>query len=243
MPAMLQVADYQADPSADKRVVDGDADAVLSGDSDFAMCLGSSSDYFDMMTKDASIDKKNATIQTAKIATSQQKVAAWTEPSLTNRMECELVFPRTWRKGKKGTDLETFDHTPKRPCLSEVKDIRTRAMLVLIAGCDVLTSGLKKGVGSKLCCETSRSVSGATIDENRNSCMSMIVSKKKPKSVPENEWKAAIKCLVNSIVCEPTRNGCIFDNVPDELEKCNEGCEIYEGTTTIDRPKQSVAMD
>ena len=137
-------------------------------------------------------------------------------------MEGKLVFPRTWRKGKKGTDLETFDHTPKHPYLSEVKDVHTRAMLVLIAGCDVLTSGLKKGVGSKLCYEASRSISGATIDENRRSCMRMIVNKTKPKSVPENEWKAAIKCLVNSIVHEPTHNGHIFDNIPDELEKCNE---------------------
>ena len=41
-----------------KCVVDSEVDTILSEDSDFTMYLGSSSDYFDMIIKDVSIDKK-----------------------------------------------------------------------------------------------------------------------------------------------------------------------------------------
>ena len=58
MHVVLKIASNQADPNIAKCVVDGEANAVMSGDSDFSMCLGSNCDYFDMMTKDTTIDKK-----------------------------------------------------------------------------------------------------------------------------------------------------------------------------------------
>ena len=60
--------------------------------------------------------------------------------------------------------------------------------------------------------------------------------KTKPKVVPDDEWKAGIKCLVNSLVHEPTHNGHIGNDISEELEKYNEGCKIHKETKTIDGP-------
>ena len=43
--------------------------------------------------------------------------------------------------------VETYHRMPKHPCLNEVVDPGVRATLVLVSGCGVLTSGLKKGLG------------------------------------------------------------------------------------------------
>ena len=67
--------------------------------------------------------------------------------------------------------------------------------------------------------------------------MEMVANKTKPKSVTDDEWKAAIKCLVNSLVCEPTHNGCVGDIIPEELETHDEGCKIHDGTKIIDGPR------
>ena len=52
--------------------------------------------------------------------------------------------------------------------------------------------------------------------------MDVIVSKTKPKSTSSNEWKAAMKCLVNSLVHEPTQNGHISENA----HKAGAGKEV-----------------
>ena len=115
MHVMLKIANNQVDPNIVKCVVDGEVDAVLSGDSDFATHLRSSCDYFDMMIKDVIINKKDVTIQTAKVVTSQQKVSTWIELKLLTHMEGKLVFPRICRKGKNGIELEIFENTSKHP--------------------------------------------------------------------------------------------------------------------------------
>ena len=45
-----------------------------------------------------------------------------------------------------------------------------------------------------------------------------------------------MKLLVNSLICEPIHNGHVGDDIPEDLEKHNEGCKTHEETKTIDRP-------
>ena len=86
---------------------------------------------------------------------------------LNYSLEREVGVYRTHRKGKNNVDAETYDRGPKFTCLSEEKDLNIRDMLVLIAGCDTLASGLKKGVRSKFCCEISRDISRYVVNEKR----------------------------------------------------------------------------
>ena len=58
MPAMTKIANNQADPNISKCVAYGEAKAVLSGYSDFEMCIGNNCKCFDMMIKDRATDRK-----------------------------------------------------------------------------------------------------------------------------------------------------------------------------------------
>ena len=122
-------------------------------------------------------------IKTAKVFTGQKPVASLIELILVTHMKGKLVFPMTHRKGKNNAELSTYDHAPKRPCLSEVKDLNFGAILVLIAGCDTLISGLRKGVGLKLYYEIDRDIADDAVNEKRKSCMDFIVKENKPKLV------------------------------------------------------------
>ena len=51
MPILIQTLDTQADPRIAKHVADGEADAVVSGNSNFAMCICHNKDSFDLMIK------------------------------------------------------------------------------------------------------------------------------------------------------------------------------------------------
>ena len=75
MHVLIQISDNQDDPSIAKCVIDGEADVVLSGDSDFVMHLGNN--HFDTMIKDIAVDRKEMSIKIAKVATSQKSVASW----------------------------------------------------------------------------------------------------------------------------------------------------------------------
>ena len=181
MSAMIQIADNQVDPSICKCIIDGEADAILSEDSDFTMHLGNN--HFDVMTKNIVVDRKEMSIKRAKVVTGQKVAASWIEFILVTHVKGKLVFPLTHRKGKNNAELSTYDHVPKHPCLNEVKDINIRTILVLIAGCDTLASVLIKGVGSKLCYEIVRDITGAAINERIKSFMGLIVKETKPKLV------------------------------------------------------------
>ena len=142
----------------------------------------------------------------------------------------------THKKGKNNAELSTYDHVAKHLHLSEVKDLNIIAVLVLIAGCDALTSGLGKSVGSKLCYQIACAISGNDINEKIKPCVDLIVKETKPKLVTVEDWKMIIACLVNSLAYEPTHNGHVNDAIPDELEKHDEECKFSGETKTIDGP-------
>ena len=109
-------------------------------------------------------------------------------------------------------------------------------MLVLVDGCDALTSTLKVGVGSNLCFEIITEVSSSNEIERRQSCMELIIKNTKPKSVVAEEWEKAIKYLANSLVFETTHNRCLNNDVPRELEKHNESYAMSEETKIFEGP-------
>ena len=190
-PVMIKIAEHQADPGAENRNIDGEADSVASSVSDFSMRLGRSGRCFYLMTKDLTFDKKDLSINTGKIATSHRDAACWIESTLATRIEGKIVFPRTFkdRLSKKNQlnigeiqKIESFDNTPKHPCLSDAQDPRIRDMIILVAGCNNLTSGLKVGVGSKSCFEIISEVSGSNEAERTKSFMDLLIKHVKPKS-------------------------------------------------------------
>ena len=77
-------------------------------------------------------------------------------------------------------------------------------MLALIAGCSILESGFKKGVGLNLRFEIESVISSNNAVEKRNSWFSLIV-KKNPKNGDAKDWAKIIKFLVISLVLDPTR--------------------------------------
>ena len=68
-PVMIKISEYQADTNIAKCMIDGEADAIISGDIYFSMCLGSSGRHFDLMIKDLTFDKKDLSVKTAKFVT------------------------------------------------------------------------------------------------------------------------------------------------------------------------------
>ena len=107
------------------------------------------------MIKELVMSKRNCSIENNKNFTGKQHVAARKESFLGKHVEEKLFFLTKLELNKNCATvmLETLDHKPKHPCLGSIEDPHIRAMLVLISGCDVLSSGLKQGVDAKLCNE------------------------------------------------------------------------------------------
>ena len=59
----MQTSDAQLDPNIAKCVTDGEADAIILADSDFAMCVGRNKYFFDLMIKDVHVNKKHLDMQ------------------------------------------------------------------------------------------------------------------------------------------------------------------------------------
>ena len=90
--ALLKVANHQADPCITKCVLTGEAHMVVSGDSDFLMCLGINASFGDLMATDLLVDKKDFSIKTGKVVTGQRSAASHVESTLTTHMEGKFVF-------------------------------------------------------------------------------------------------------------------------------------------------------
>ena len=78
-PVMLKVANHQADPCIAKRDLTGEANMVVSRDSNFSMHLGNDALFGDLMTKDLLVDKKDFAIKTGKVVVGQHSAASWVE--------------------------------------------------------------------------------------------------------------------------------------------------------------------
>ena len=101
VPILIQISDAHAAPNIARHDADGEADVVVSGDSDFAMCIGCNKNIFDLTIKDVYVNKKDLNIQSAKLVTGQQSVAFWLENVLKTNMEGKLSFPKSLKQRAK----------------------------------------------------------------------------------------------------------------------------------------------
>ena len=67
----ISEAPFQADPDIARRVVCGEVDCIISGDGDYAMYIGPSEGFTDMMIRDPYIQTNTLSFTNAKIVTGQ----------------------------------------------------------------------------------------------------------------------------------------------------------------------------
>lgn len=119
---------WQADPTIAKRAIDGEVDAILSGDSDFAMYIGTGGPdgLGDIMLRNPIFTKRTTdTIDTLEIWTGQK--------SVVNHIN-QILQPRV--------GASPFHKDPKHPVFDGMSSLRARALFALALGCDALPGGI-----------------------------------------------------------------------------------------------------
>ena len=117
-------------------MVDEKADAIISDDSDFSMYVGTYG--IDLMVKYISIKMTGDPISSCRLCTGQESVATMIEAFLNPKLGYS-PFTKTTSKTD-GMD----GNVPTYPIFSGLEDPMTRALLGMIAGCDVCPKGVEK---------------------------------------------------------------------------------------------------
>jgi len=210
---MMESALTQADPCAAKMAVDGDADFIISGDSDFAVYVGPNgpNGMADVMLKDVKLTMRKEPIQSCKIYTGQKAVA--------DRIET-ILRPKL---GYLPFEKENGGRTPDYPIFSGVNDPMVRALMAVLVGCDACPGGVV-GAGPKVASsllEKHSKLSGQVL----HNALADNISKMKGATVTD---KYAILCLAKSMLYEKTNNGYVHDK-PAILEQY---LEAFAGADT-----------
>jgi hypothetical protein len=209
-----EVAPFQADPSIADIALRGGCEAILSGDSDFAMYVGPGGldNLGDIMLRDIKINQKQSTITWCTLVTGQRAVASEIDNILSNR-GLTAAFP-----------IE-----PKFPLFDGVTDPKMRALIALALGCDALPGGVP-GVGAS-------SLHNLLSACNNSSEMHVeLATKLATEKKAVLKQPSAILCLVNSLVYEKTNSDVGYmHSIPASIEKYNEAF-AHEQTEVIDGP-------
>ncbi|CAJ1947489.1 unnamed protein product [Cylindrotheca closterium] len=130
---VLQKSLWQADPAIAKHAIDGDVDAVLSGDSDFAMYVGGGvpDGCGDIMLRNPTLGKRNTHLESFEI---------WTGPKKVVKYINEILKPKVRQS--------IFQKDPQHPIFDGLDRIRFCALFALALGCDALPGGID-GFGAK----------------------------------------------------------------------------------------------
>lgn len=212
-----EVAPFQADPSIADIALRGGCEAILSGDSDFAMYVGPGGpdSLSDIMVRDIKINQKQSTITCCTLVTGQRAVASEIENILSNR-GLTAAFP-----------IE-----PKFPLFDGVADHKMRALIALALGCDALPGGIP-GIGASslhnliVTCNCS--------SEGHVELATKLAAQKKALLKDPN----ALLCLANSLVYEKTTSDVGYmHGIPVTIENYNkefaaEDTEVIDGPTII----------
>jgi 5'-3' exonuclease len=135
----FEQAPTQADPCAAKDVIDSAVDAIISGDSDFPMYVGTSGiDRFgDSMIKDLKLSSRKGIAEAGKIVTGQKAVAKRVDDILGPHLNLESVF------------VGGAANVPRKyPMFDGVADPKAIALLAMAVGCDACPGGVD-GIGPK----------------------------------------------------------------------------------------------
>ena len=213
----VEVAPFQADPSIADIALRGGCEAILSGDSDFAMYVGpgGADNLSDIMIRDIKINQKQSTITCCTLVTGQRAVATYINNILLNR-GLTAAFP-----------IE-----PKFPLFDGVTDPNMRALIALALGCDALPGGVP-GVGA-----SSLHNILSTCNNSSEAHVELATKLANQKKALVKEPKALL-CLANSLVYEKTKSDVGYmHGIPTSIEKYNkafasEHTEVVEGPPII----------
>ena len=117
----LHIAPYQADPDIARRVIWKEADAIISGDSDFPMYIGTAS--CDLMVGSVKLDIGSLSLRSAKFVTGQDSVQKWIHQTLQSKITTD-IFPSS-------PDGKNNKHTPSCPVFDAIDDPMCRAILAV----------------------------------------------------------------------------------------------------------------
>ena len=215
----IQIAPFQADPSIANAALLGECEAILSGDSDFSMYVGPGApdNLGDIMLRDIKLHQKQSTITTCTVVTGQRMVATYIDGILTNR---GLV--------------NVFPVEPKFPLFDNVRNPKTRALIGIALGCDVLPGGVP-GVGA-----SSLNNLLGTVDLEADGAPVDLATKLSAVKKAQLKDAHALLCIANSLVYERTTSelGYMFET-PAILEKYNEAfaspvTQLVDGPTVLE---------
>ena len=119
----IETAPYQADPCIADVALLGECEAIISGDSDFAMYVGPGGPdkLGDLMLRNVMYDYKNRTIVSCKLITGQRAVKNLIHNILTSRMTAVV-----------------FEEDPQHPLFDGIEDPKLRVLFAIALGCDAL---------------------------------------------------------------------------------------------------------
>lgn len=187
-------APTQADPCLAKMIIDREADALITSDSDLPMYIGANGT--DIILSDISIRKTGDPITSCRLYTGQEATAALLVEVLKPELEDHSPFE------KSAVDKNLDGHTPSYPIFSGVKDPMVRALAALVVGCDACPKGVA-GSGPKDAHEMllrHSDKSGTQLHEE----LAREIASMQGSSVKD---KDAVLCLAQSLVFEKTHDG------------------------------------
>ena len=202
---------YQADPSLARLALNMEVEAVVTTDSDFAMYVGPGADGIsDVMLKPEVVGNS---IRSCQLSTSQSSCKAFIDS-----------LGHEWA------------NLPKHPFFDQLEDPKVRALLALAVGCDANPGGAYNFGASKV---SQLITPGATFEELVDRLSNNFGCKKEDCKEKHSHVHspAAWRCLVNSILFEPTKAGPLHSE-PTQLETYNSDYG-YMGTATVPGPLES----
>ena len=171
----------------------------------------------DIMLRDIKLHQKQSTITTCTVVTGQRMVATYIDGILTNR---GLV--------------NVFPVEPKFPLFDNVRNPKTRALIGIALGCDVLPGGVP-GVGA-----SSLNNLLGTVDLEADGAPVDLATKLSAVKKAQLKDAHALLCIANLLVYERTTSelGYMFET-PAILEKYNEAfaspvTQLVDGPTVLE---------
>ena len=130
----IEISPFQANPSIANVAIEGGSEAILSGDSGFAMYvgLGGPNKLGDVMLRNIKVNHQQSTINCCSLVTGQSKVASMIE-ELSSDQGLSGVFPTQ----------------PKLPLFDNVYYPKICTLIDMGLGCDDLPGGMP-GLGASL---------------------------------------------------------------------------------------------
>ena len=203
---------FQANPEIARQMVCGNADCILSGDSDFQMYIGASAST-DMMIWFPKIDYNSSSFKKAQLVTGQKGIMTWINNSLQ----------------LKGTN-NYFPKDLPFPIFDDMKDPLCRAFLAVALRYDVFPRRLRDFGPAKALTIKKETDDLSTIQENQSYIMERILSFKTKTNIN----RESLLCYAHSILYELACNGYIYSNdIPNALDAYIANFKLSDASTTI----------